>query len=638
LFGRLYKMRRIGPIIAVFLLGLLMAPGTIGADDRQAAGGLLPIPGETGRDAVRVKTAWSVDSVRPGDRFTLAVVLDIKKGVHIIADADQLLPSIGFRPYPTRVAVTEASDELTIEAIRYPQAHAASVDFISGDLMSFEGLAIVYLPMKLDHGIKASRLHIKVKIAYQACDVTLCAFPATVVLEASLPVAEPNRPPLKVNRALFAGYSQASTTASSGGVGFDLFGLNFSIDTTNLWGFILLLLTASIGGALLNFTPCVLPLVPIKIISLSNAAADQKRCLALGLTMFSGVLVFWLGIGTAIALITGFTATHQLFQYPVFTIAVGAVIAVMAFGMCGLFSVRLPNFIYRINPTQDTLQGSFVLGILTAILATPCTAPFMGAAAAWAATQPPATTLATFAAIGIGMALPYLVLSARPRLVQKMPHTGPASVLIKEVMGLFMMAAAAYFIGTGLSGMLMEPPNPPAKLYWFSVMGFTAAGGLWLAYRTIRITSRKTLRVIFAGLGILLFVGSAYGVLRLTDKGPIDWVYYTPERFAAATENRKIIVMVFTAEWCLNCKALEEGVLKSEKITRLLAEADIVPMKVDITGNNPWGKKKLKETGNLTIPLLVIYSPKGREVFRSDFYTIDQVVEGIETARRLKRG
>jgi thiol:disulfide interchange protein DsbD len=111
-------------------------------------------------------------------------------------------------------------------------------------------------------------------------------------------------------------------------------------------------------------------------------------------------------------------------------------------------------------------------------------------------------------------------------------------------------------------------------------------------------------------------------------------VYYTPERFATATENRKIVVMVFTAEWCLNCKALEEGVLKSEKITRLFARADIVPMKVDITGNNPRGKKKLKETGNLTIPLLVIYSPSGREVFRSDFYTIAQVVAGIETARR----
>ncbi len=104
------------------------------------------------------------------------------------------------------------------------------------------------------------------------------------------------------------------------------------------------------------------------------------------------------------------------------------------------------------------------MGILAAILSTPCTAPFMGAAAAWAATQPPWTTLATFAAIGIGMALPYLVLSASPALVEKMPKTGPASLLIKEVMGLFMLAAAAYFIGIGLAAIFSSPPNPPSKL------------------------------------------------------------------------------------------------------------------------------------------------------------------------------
>jgi thiol:disulfide interchange protein DsbD len=305
----------------------------------------------------------------------------------------------------------------------------------------------------------------------------------------------------------------------------------------------------------------------------------------------------------------------------------------MAFGMCGLFSVHLPNFIYRFNPGQDTLHGSFGLGILTAILSTPCTAPFMGAAAAWAATRHPATTMVTFAAIGTGMALPYLILSASPGLVQKMPRTGPASVLIKEVMGLFMLAAAAYFIGTGLSGILIEPPNPTGKLYWWAVMGFTAAGGVWLAYRTIRITGRKVLRGVFAGLGILVFIGSAYGGLHLTDRGPIDWVYYTPERYEAAVNSRKIIVMNFTAEWCLNCKALEGGVLHNSAVSRRLAEADIVPMKVDITGKNPAGKARLKQIGHLTIPLLVIYSPAVREVFRSDFYTVDQVLEAIEKAR-----
>jgi thiol:disulfide interchange protein DsbD len=294
--------------------------------------------------------------------------------------------------------------------------------------------------------------------------------------------------------------------------------------------------------------------------------------------------------------------------------------------------MRLPNFIYMINPEQNTLHGSFGLGILAAILSTPCTAPFMGAAAAWASTQAPATTLATFAAIGTGMALPYLVLSASPALVEKMPKTGPASILIKQVMGFFMLAAAAYFIGVGLVSLFTAPPTPPSKMYWWPVMFFCIAAGGWLVCRMFQITSNAKLKTAFTAIGVLVIALSAWGAVKLTDKGPIDWVYYTPQRFEAATENGKIIVLVFTAEWCLNCKALEQGVLKNPKIVELLAQDAVVPMKVDITGNNPAGKEKLKEVGNLTIPLLIIFSPKGEQVFKSDFYTVDQVYEAIDAA------
>jgi len=352
----------------------------------------------------------------------------------------------------------------------------------------------------------------------------------------------------------------------------------------------------------------------------------------LGLAMFLGVLVFWIVLGTMIALINSFSATNQLFQYPAFTILVGLIIGVMATGMFGFFSMRLPNFVYMINPEQNTLHGSFGLGILAAILSTPCTAPFMGAAAAWASTQAAATTLATFAVIGTGMALPYLVLAASPALVRKMPKTGPASVLIKQVMGLFMLAAAAYFIGVGLVSLFSTPPTPPSKTYWWPVMFFSIAAGAWLAYRTLQITSKIKLKAIFAGVGILVITLSAWGAVRLTDQGPVDWVYYTPQRFETAAGNRKIVVMVFTAEWCLNCKALEQGVLKNPKIVKLLAREDIVPMKVDITGNNPAGKAKLREVGNLTIPLLVIFSSNGKQGFKSDFYTVDQVYDAIKNA------
>ena len=90
--------------------------------------------------------------------------------------------------------------------------------------------------------------------------------------------------------------------------------------------------------------------------------------------------------------------------------------------------------------------------------------------------------------------------------------------------------------------------------------------------------------------------------------------------------------MIFSAEWCLNCKALEKGVLDDPRIVELFDREEIVPIKVDITGNNPAGKAKLREVGNLTIPLMVIFSPRGEQVFKSDFYTVEQVLDAVTAA------
>ena len=583
-------------------------------------------------EVVTVTTAWPVDRARPGDSIMLAIVADIKEGYHINADARQAKPFEDFKPYPTKVTVVDATPEITMELPRYPRAVPVKVQYAAGDLMSFEGKTIIYLPIKLEETLTPGELFIKLEFEYQACAANYCLFPKTVKLEESLAVAKTGAAVSKINRELFADDGADPTAGPSRRVEFDLFGWSFSIDISSVLGLTLLLLTAALGGMLLNFTPCVLPLIPIKIISLSHVAKDRRQCFMLGLAMFMGVLVFWIVLGAMIALVSGFSATNQLFQYPAFTILVGLIIGVMAIGMFGFFSMRLPNFVYMLNPEQDTLHGSFGLGVLAAILSTPCTAPFMGAAAAWASTQTAATTLGTFAAIGTGMALPYLVLAASPALVRKMPKTGPASVLIKQVMGFFMLAAAAYFIGVGLVSLFSSPPSPPSKTYWWPVMFFSIAAGGWLAYRTLQITSKVKLKTIFAGAGILVMALSAWGAVRLTDQGPVDWAYYTPKRFETATGNHKIVVMVFTAEWCLNCKALEQGVLINPKIVKLLAREDVVPMKVDITGNNPAGKAKLREVGNLTIPLLVIFTPDGKQAFKSDFYTVDQVHNAITKA------
>ncbi len=608
--------------IAVILASQFTAPAAgLNASDEQV---------------VTVSTAWSQDRARPGDMLTLAVVADIKKGFHINADARQIKAFKDFKPYPTRLTVVTADDGITIAAPHYPQAVGVKVAYAAGDLMSFEGRVVFHLPVKLEKSLAPRVYKLKLELAYQACADNYCLFPAKISIPAAIEVVAAGSAVSQINAPLFAGDQQPAATAVPQGVNFDMFGWSFAIDAASGWGLLLLLLTAALGGLLLNLTPCVLPLIPIKIISLSHVAGNRKKCFILGLAMSAGILVFWLALGALIALVSGFSATSQLFQYPAFTLAVGAIIAVMAFGMFGFFSMRLPGFIYLINPAQDTRRGSFALGVLAAVLSTPCTAPFMGAAAAWAATQSPATTLATFAAIGTGMALPYLVLSARPALVEKMPKTGPASELVKQIMGLLMLAAAAYFIGVGLTTLFASPLAPPSKLYWWPVMGFCIAAGGWLAWRALQIAPASKTTVFFAGLGILMVALSAWAAVQLTSKGPIDWVAYTPQRFETEISRRRVVVMVFTAEWCLNCKALEQGVLNTSKIAGLFDNQDIIPMKVDITGSTPAGKAKLNELGYLTIPLLVVFAPDGTIVLKSDFYTADQLYDAVTNA--LKGG
>jgi thiol:disulfide interchange protein DsbD len=130
-----------------------------------------------------------------------------------------------------------------------------------------------------------------------------------------------------------------------------------------------------------------------------------------------------------------------------------------------------------------------------------------------------------------------------------------------------------------------------------------------------------------AGL-ILGAVGGWVGV-NFSSHGPIDWVGYTPERLAAATKDGKVVVLDFTAEWCLNCKALENGVLHRSDIVALFKSGKAIPMRVDLTGDNTNGATKLKELQWVGIPLLAIYGPSQPEPLKYDTYTVQTVLDAV---------
>jgi len=664
--------RRLMGLWMVLLAGLVM--GLLAAPARAQMMGSASV--------ITTKLVWSADHIRPGGQGVVALVLDIKKPFHINPNLEQILPEYKGQLIPLTVEWRDVPEGVRVGRPQFPKAQM--VQFGNDvKIPGYEHQVVVYLPVVVDPAFKGEQVSFKVYTEFQSCNDTICLPPADRTLTASIatspgaaiPATQQPAPaavdPLSAN-PLMPGQGAATAPAAESTVDlfrqfdssvfsdlaswgdaagrevvFNLFGWELKVRDDSLGGLALILLMAMIGGLLLNFTPCVLPVIPIKVLSLKQAAGGTARRITLGAAMSLGVIAFWIALGLAIVIsaalvksavdggsgTSAFSSTNQLFQYPAFTITVGVVIIAMAIGMCGLCAIRLPQWVYSINPGHDSLHGSFGFGVMTAILSTPCTAPFMGSALAWAVGLSAGWVMLTFGTIGLGMALPYLILTMNPRWIDRMPRTGPASELIKQIMGLLLLAAGVFFLGTGLSSIMVMPPEPPSRIYWLAVGVIVGAAGLWLIWRMLRIGRSNVAKGVCSVLGVVMILLSIVGTISLMDKGPIDWTYYTPERLDQAKSQGKVVVIEFTAEWCLNCKTLEQSVLSRKEVASLLNSSQVAAIKVDITGNNAAGNELLNRMQSVSIPLLVVMDAKGNVVFKSDYYTAEQVIDAVARAK-----
>jgi thiol:disulfide interchange protein len=257
------------------------------------------------------------------------------------------------------------------------------------------------------------------------------------------------------------------------------------------------------------------------------------------------------------------------------------------------------------------------------------------------------------------MGAPYLVLAAYPKLVESIPRTGPASELVKQVMGLLLLAAAAYFIGSGLIGLVAEQPWMARLLHWWAITIALILAGSWLTLRTFQITSNWGSRITWLVVSVILaFIPTWYSI-RATEKARVTyeafetarlenpgsyltnvWNLYDPITFEAARSDGKIVVVDFTAEWCINCKALKAGVLDVEPVKSRLADSDqIVMFTADNTSRKAPGWELMSEIGQTGIPLLAIWSQSDSfdAPWQSNAYTSNQVIEAL-TAAESERG
>ena len=617
--------------------------------------------GDTPTDPVSVSVIASDTTVAPGDQLVLAIILEHAPHWHTWPSAaqDVLSDDIAEFAIRTDAALIEVPEWVaSVGPIQWPTPVPAKVADPSGaqesvEVPTYQGKAVAYLPLLIASDAVPGSGELTVRIEYQACDEKSCLAPQSPerVVAISIAPMDQARGGEASDQAIFADFDSsifakmaegafATAPANSGGGGASFFGLSLG-SLTGVGGFLLLALLSAAGGLILNLTPCVLPVLPIKVMTLSQHAGTPGKALRLSLWMALGVITFWVGIGVPVALVNTFADPSRIFGIWWLTAGIGLVIGILALGLMGLFTFRLPKAVYLVDPKADTAWGSFLFGVMTAVLGLPCFGFVAGALLPVAATQGPAWTFTVFGSIGVGMALPYLILAFKPSLIDHVPRTGPASELVKQVMGLLLLAAAAFFVGAGVRGFISERPALLADLPWWTkiahwwVVGLFAGGaGVWLVVRTIQITPKPGRRVVFSVIGLFIAGVSVSYAVKETNKARHDiWIAYDDAVFVEANEAGNVVVLDFTAEWCLNCKALKAAVLDRKGVMAALRSPGVTPLIADVTSIKAPGWAKLGDLGQTGIPTLAIFGPGLESPWISNAYTTEQVLTAIESAR-----
>lgn len=381
---------------------------------------------------------------------------------------------------------------------------------------------------------------------------------------------------------------------------------------------------AFVGGMILNVMPCVLPVIAIKVLSFFEQAKDEPaRVRLLGLTFTAGIISSFLVLA---AVVVGLQATGRSvgwgfqFQYPGFLIAMSGIVLLFAMSLFGIFYISVPGQT-KVDAlaSKEGYTGTFFKGVLATILSTPCTAPFLGTALGFAFAQPAWVVALIFFTIGLGMSLPYLILTARPEWMRFMPKPGVWMEKFKESLGFVLLATVAWLLqvlGTelGIEGIV-------ATSYFLIALAFSA----WLVGRFTDLTSTQGRKITVFSIAFIISAAAFYyfvyplpgiglkanSVKRVATDSLIKWEPFTVSALDKALSENKTVFLDFTADWCLTCKFNEKNVLDTPAVIEKLQALNVVTMQADWTVQDPEITQLLNKFNRSGVPLYVIF-PAGK--------------------------
>jgi len=371
---------------------------------------------------------------------------------------------------------------------------------------------------------------------------------------------------------------------------------------------------AMLGGLLLNLMPCVFPVLSLKILGFVEHAGDDRRTLRMhGYVFAAGVVLSFLALAGTLIAVRGAGAEvgwgFQL-QNPAVVTALVFLMVAVALNFLGVFEVGASlTRLGAVGAEQQGYRSSFLTGVLATLVATPCTAPFMGAAIAAALVRPPVEGLVIFGGLGAGMALPYVVLTMRPALLQRLPKPGRWMETLRQALAFPMLAVAVWLLW--VLGLQVGMGGAAAVLT--ALLGFSL--GAWMLHRAppASVASAAQKGVRFAGVALLL-ASTAWGVGRFVGTAEaaenavvVEWEPFTASVVDDRRAEGRAVFVDFTAAWCITCQVNKRVALTDNAVKQAFLDGDVALVQADWTRRDDTIARELEALGRNGVPVYALY-------------------------------
>ena len=558
---------------------------------------------------------YSVGAVQKGSSVTVTITIPENWHVNANIAADEFLK-------PSSIEI--AAMGIKFGEPKWPEPIKEYSEALDLENLVFKGEFQVVLPVD---SVEADydTLTTNVTFHYQACDNSICLAPSKKTIKIGERGINGLGGNLKKN-----GSEEALAQGDEGNADMSV---------------LVLLLFAFLGGIILNLMPCVLPVLSLKLFSLIKQAGERRgRLLALGGATTAGILAsFWIlaAVVAAVKAGGGSAGWGMQFQSAGFIAFMTVILTAFAMSFFGVFEIWLP---WSATTKMDAagrkqgIAGAFFTGALLVLLSTPCSAPFLGTAMGFAFTASTPVLFLFFTAAGLGLALPYMLVSAFPAVLKVFPKPGAWMVRLQKAMGVLLLATVVWLLWivneqAGLPGVGIFAAIAVASIACSVLLGKFAPPGVPFVREAAGLSLSIVVLVSlwFAALAPQYDIAATekFNARMQEQKTEDGWFRYSPALIEDFAKAKRTVFIDATADWCLTCKANEAAVLNRDDFRRAMDSLNVALVKADWTRETPEVNALLQSMGKSGVPAYAIY-PEGdasKQIVLPELLTTAAIVE-----------